>query len=114
MPIEIRRTRSSSNAKRRFGGGRSEADLTTGVRFNTDENGPSAGISALGPLHGFHFSRHLQISVVQQHNQDNQRNRYSKEPKKNGHGVFLSGWLLTTRCFFAPCAISQTASLHGR
>jgi hypothetical protein len=29
-------------------------------------------------------------SVVQQHNQDDQRDRYSEQPQKNRHGVLLS------------------------
>jgi len=72
-----------------------------GLTFKS-ENGPSA-VDCTGTLRcGFAFCWHLRISMVQQHNQDNQGDRYSNEPKKNWHDVFLSSLVVNDAVLFCP------------
>src|SRR5260221_3445205 len=55
------------------------------------------------------------LSVMQQHNQDDQRYWYSKQPQKNRHEVFLSfTGLLAKPCSLAPSGVTQTAALCRR
>src|SRR5258708_20871434 len=60
--------------------------------------------------------------MMEQHDQDDQRDRYSKKPQENRHGSILSSKelreLTTKRSFapdalFAPGTVAGTASLCG-
>src|ERR1700738_4172931 len=57
----------------------------------------------------------IRLSVMQQHDQDDQRYRYSKQPQKNRHKMFLSfAVLLTKPCSFAPSTVAQPPALGRR
>src|ERR1700733_13892036 len=57
-------------------------------------------------------------SVVQQHDQDDQRDGYSQQPQKNRHGSLLSlfgvGLELTAQRSVAPGSIAQAAAFGSR